>query len=583
MIKLILKYIKSYRLIFILGSAAKLTEAILELYLPLLMANIIDIGIIEKNTDYIIKTGIQLIIIAFIGLLLALFCQYSAAVSSQGTGTKIRNALFEKISEFSYAELDKFDSSTLVNRITSDVNYVQQAIAYTARLVTRAPFLCVGAVIMSFRIDVKLTLIFLIIIPILIVILLLFMKITSFLYTKTQKKLDNVSLIIKENLSGVRVIRAFSKEKQEEKRFHKAVFALNDANIHVSNLAALINPITSIVINFGIIAILYFGAIQVDNGYLTQGNILALSTYATKIMYALIIVANLVIMFTKAMASSERINNVLNTEISMKFPQTTEKNINHENKIIEFNNVSFSYNHDKNIINNINFSVEKGNSLGIIGVTGSGKSTIINLLQRFYDVTDGEIKINGINIKNYTQNDLRENFGVVPQNNVLFYGNIAENIKWGNEFATDDEIIKSLKISEAYDFVYELPDKIGTIIQENGKNFSGGQRQRLAIARAIVKNPPILIMDDCLSAIDYKTDLMLRTNLKNNLSETTTIIVSQRISSVMKTDNIIVLSDGSITGIGKHEFLLKNCEIYQDIYYSQIQNDIENNSGGKKE
>lgn len=581
MFGLVLKYIKPYRLMFVLGSVSKFAEAMLELCLPLLMAHIIDVGIPQGNQDYILRMGGYLFLLAFLGVALALYCQYCAAVTSQGTGTLIRNAIVEKISAFSYTELDKLGTATLINRVTSDVNYVQQAVAFTMRLVSRAPFLCAGAVLMSFSIDVKLTLIFIVIIPVLGLLLFWFMRMTSPLYTKVQKNLDRAALVVRENLSGVLVIRAFSNTRKEEKRFDDTVQDLNDSNVSVANLAALMNPATSIIVNLGIIAILYFGASRVYGGYLTQGNILALSVYATKILYALIIVANLVVMFTKAAASSERINEVLSTEPSVIFPEyTNETGIAESETSIEFKHVRFSFNETENVLSDISFRVKKGDTLGIIGITGSGKTTLVNLLQRFYDTADGEIRLDGINIKDYSKIGLRQKIGIVPQHNVLFSGSIAENIRWGKENATDEEIVSALKTAQALDFVQALPDGTAAAIQEGGRNFSGGQRQRLAIARAIIKQPSILIMDDSLSALDYKTDLSLRKSLKEEFADTTIVIVSQRISSVINADTIIVLDEGVICGIGRHEDLFAACKTYKEIYESQFQDDHGDRMGG---
>jgi ATP-binding cassette subfamily B protein len=565
---------------FILGSLSKLLEAALELCLPLLMANIIDIGIVRGDRGYILRMGAYLLILIVLGLAAALYCQYCAAVSSCGTGLNIRNALIERISAFSYAELDKFGTETLINRTASDVNYVQQAVAFTVRLVSRAPFLCIGAVVMSLMIDVTLTLIFLVTIPILGVILFWFMKTTSPLYTRVQKKLDRAALIVRENLGGVRVIRAFSRTKKEEERFAEAAGELREVSNHAANLATLMNPLTSMIVNLSVIAILYFGASRVFEGRLTQGNILALCTYATKILYALIVVANLVVMFAKAIVSSERINEVLNTEPSVIFPEETGADdsvsggLPHEKQgeySFEFNNVTFSYNGGENVLSNITFAVKRGWTLGIVGITGSGKTTLLNLLQRFYDVSGGEIKIGGRNIKEYPGDRLRREIGIVPQTGVLFSGSVAENIRWGKADAADGEIIDALKIAQAYDFISALPEGIEAQVGEGGGNFSGGQRQRLTIARAVVKRPEILIFDDSLSALDYKTDMLLRKSLKASLpASTTSVIVSQRISSVRNADKIVVLREGEISGMGTHEELLASCGHYREIYSSQF-------------
>ena len=562
---------KSYRIQFTLGSAAKLTEAVLELYLPILMARIIDVGIPTADRDYVIKTGLWLLLFAFAGLCCATVCQYFAAVTSQGTGTNIRNALMDKIASLSYRELDRFGPSTLINRLSSDVGYVQQMVAMTMRLVTRAPFICIGAVVMSIGIDRGLSLVFAAMIPLLGLIVFLLMRITSPLYRRVQQRLDTFARVVRENLSGVRVIRAFARTGQERNRADSAADELSDAYIHVAGLSALMNPATSIVLNAGIIVVLYLGASKVFAGRLSQGDLLAMTTYATKILYALLVIANLVVLVTKASASSARIVEVLETEPSVTDTAAAPPEPIPVAPLVEFQDVSFAYSGGDNALEHISFRLPRGKTLGIVGVTGSGKSTLTSLIQRFYDPDFGRVFFEGIAAWDWLQSALRGRIGVVPQNGTLFSGTIADNIRWGKEDASDEEVVAALKTAQCWDFVSGLPDGINTLIHEGGKNFSGGQKQRLTIARALVRRPLLLILDDSLSALDYRTDLNLRRALAADLRETTVIIVSQRISSVVSADAILVLDDGKQAGLGNHEYLLRTCKAYSEIYFSQAE------------
>lgn len=551
----------------IIGSVAKLVEAILELLLPLLMARIIDVGIHNMDIPYIWKTGILMLGVIIVGLGSATLCQYFASVTCQNVGNDIRQELIQKISQLSYQELDQFGNATLINRLTNDVNQVVMAVAYLIRLVSRAPFLCIGALVMSIYIDPQLSLVFVVLIPIFVLVLVVIMKKTVPLYQNAQRKLDRLGQVLRENLSGVRVIRAFARHEKERQRMDEATELLARANIHVTNLSALMNPITSVVMNAGIIVLLYFGGISVNAGNLTQGSIVALINYVTQILMALIIVANLVVLFTKASASANRINEVLTCDISVK-DQQAERELDPIASLVEFDHVSFGYN-QKEVLEDISFTLPVGNILGVVGTTGSGKSTLINLIPRFYDVNQGEVRFGGKPVKQLAQDYLRSKITIVPQKTVLFSGSIADNIRWGKEDATEQEIIEALKAAQAYDFVKTLNKGIHSQIHEGGKNFSGGQQQRLSIARALVRKPDLLILDDSLSALDYQTDLKLRRSLKEYLKNGTIIIVSQRISSVALADHILVLDDGKLVGHGKHEELLQTCETYQEIYQSQ--------------
>ncbi len=551
----------------VIGAGAKLFEAILELLLPLFMGKIIDIGIKNGDIPYIGKTAALMFGIISVGLASASLCQYFASYTCQNVGNDLRKELLKKISKLSYEDIDYFGNSTLINRITNDVNQVVQAVAMLIRLVSRAPFLCIGALVMSIYINPKLSLIFAVLIPIFVLIMVVIMKKTVPLYKASQSRLDALGGVLRENLSGVRVIRAFARHEKEQERMNEATDNLSRAYIRVSNLSALMNPITSLVMNSGIIVLLYVGAINVNIGTLTQGDIVVLINYITQVLLALIVVANLVVLFTKASASAARINEILEYTPSI-VDNKNNKALKDTKKIIAFNNVSFKYNSEK-VLSDISFTIEEGEVFGIVGTTGSGKSTVANLISRFYDVTEGEVIFKGENVKELSQRVLHEEIGIVPQKAVLFSGTIADNIRWGKEDATEEDVNKALQVAQAYDFVSAMKDGINSVIYEGGKNLSGGQKQRLTIARALVKKPSIIILDDSLSALDYQTDKKLRNSLKENLKDSTIIIISQRISSIISADKILVLDDGEAVGIGTHEELLNTCETYKEIYKSQ--------------
>lgn len=561
------RFLRPYMKETIVGSGAKLFEAILELLLPLFMGKIIDVGIKNGDIPYVWKTAVLMLGIISVGLASASLCQYYASYTCQNLGNDLRKELMRKISTLSYSDIDRFGNATLINRVTNDVNQVVQAVAMLIRLVSRAPFLCIGALVMSIYINPKLSLIFAVLIPIFILIVAIIMTRTIPLYKDTQGKLDKLGSVLRENLSGVRVIRAFARHKNEKKRMDEATEELSKAYIRVTSLSALMNPITSLVMNMGIIIIFYLGAINVNKGTLSQGDIVVLINYITQVLLALIIVANLVVLFTKAAASVSRINEILECEPSIidGAINTTEDNTDDS---IVFDNVSFKYN-EEDTLSDISFTIKKGEVFGIVGTTGSGKSTIANLICRFYDTTTGNILFRGTNVKKLSQGYLHKEIGIVPQKSVLFSGTIADNIRWGKEDATDEEVIEALKAAEAYDFVSNMENGINSMIYEGGKNFSGGQKQRLTIARALVKKPPVIIMDDSLSALDYATDKKLRNSLKETLKDSTIIIISQRISSIVSSDKILVLDDGKVMGLGTHEELLNNCETYKEIYMSQ--------------
>lgn len=561
------RFLRPYMKETIVGSGAKLFEAILELLLPLFMGKIIDIGIKNGDISYIGKTAILMLGIISVGLASASLCQYYASYTCQNLGNDLRKELMDKISTLSYADIDRFGNATLINRVTNDVNQIVQAVAMLIRLVSRAPFLCIGALVMSIYINPKLSLIFAVLIPIFVLIVAIIMMRTIPLYKDAQGKLDNLGSVLRENLSGVRVIRAFARHKNEKKRMNEATEELSKAYIRVTNLSALMNPITSLVMNMGIIIIFYLGAINVNKGTLSQGDIVVLINYITQVLLALIIVANLVVLFTKAAASAERINEILDCVPSIVDGSIDTTDDTTENSIV-FDKVSFKYN-DEDTLSDISFTIKKGEVFGIVGTTGSGKSTISNLICRFYDTTTGNILFRNVNVKELSQDYLHREIGIVPQKSVLFSGTIADNIRWGKEDATDEEVIEALKNAEAYDFVSNMENGINSMIYEGGKNFSGGQKQRLTIARALVKKPPVIIMDDSLSALDYATDKKLRNSLKETLKDSTIIIISQRISSIVSADKILVLDDGKVMGLGTHEELLNSCDTYKEIYMSQ--------------
>lgn len=562
------RFMKGYKIQLIFGPLFKLTEAVFELIVPIVMAFIIDNGVKQNDTAYVYKMGGVLVLLGITGLACALTCQYFASVASQGTGTVLRNELFRHINGLSHREFDKFGTHTLVTRLTNDVNQIQLAVAMLIRLVIRAPFLVIGAVIMAVSIDSRLSLIIFAVAPIIAAIIYIIMnKLTPF-YKLMQKKLDNIALITRENLSGARVIRAFSRQDKECERFTEAGDDLADTAVRVGKLSALLNPLTSVIMNSGIILIIWFGGGRVDTGQLTQGQLIAFINYMTQILLAMLVVADMVQIFTKAAASAARINEVfdLNSSIS----DTETKIILDKTKpAVKFNNVSFSYEKDKVVLKSIEFSINHGETIGIIGGTGSGKSTLISLIPRLYDATLGNIEIFGVDCKDVNIAQLRKIVKMVPQQANVSSGTIADNIRWGNESATDDEIWDALRIAQADVFVRDKSKGIETMIEQGGKNISGGQKQRLTIARAIVGKPNILILDDSSSALDAATDYLLRKAIRENCVDTTVIMVSQRAGSLHHADNIIVMDNGTITACGSHTTLYDTSQIYREICESQ--------------
>ena len=570
MFKLAKKYLGAFKKELIIGPAAKLTEAVLELIVPLLMADVIDVGINGgAGKPYIYRMGGIMILMGAFGLCCALVCQYLASRASQGVGTVIRNDLFERICQLSHSQTDAFGTPSLINRVTNDVNQVQNAVAMLIRLVVRAPFLVIGAAVMAMTIDLKLSLVFLAVAPLAAAVLYIIMSRSVPFYRVIQKKLDRIGLITRESLAGARVIRAFSRGEYEEERFASANDDYAEISMRVGRLSALLNPLTYAIMNLAIAAIVWFGGFRVNAGDLTQGQVIAFVNYMTQISLALVVVANLVVIFTRAAACSARINEVLDTEPSItdgngvsEFPPNAPA--------IEFRDVSFSYADDgDNALENISFSLNKGETLGIIGGTGSGKSTLVNLIPRFYDAENGEVLVDGVNVREYKLEALRNKIGTVPQKALLFSGTVAENLRWGKENASDGEIKKAAEIAQASEFIEKLPDGYETVISQGGRNLSGGQKQRLTIARALVGNPDILILDDSASALDLATDAALRKAISENTGSMTVVIVSQRANSIRHADKIIVLDDGEAVGIGTHGELLEKCEVYREIVMSQ--------------
>lgn len=570
MFKLAKRYLGSVKQYIIIGQTSKLIEAIFEVIVPLIMAAIVDNGIKgNMGKGYVYKMGGVLILLGVLGLCFALICQYLASKASQSVGTVMRNDMFRHINSLSHAELDRLGTPSLITRLTNDINQVQQAVAMFIRLVVRAPFIVIGSAIMAMSIDLKLSVIFVIIIPLVVLVLYLIMSRSIKYYKVIQKKLDRISLVTREGLSGVRVIRAFSRQDTEQKRFDEANDDYLDISLRVGRLSALLNPLTYVILNLAIAAIVWYGGVGVDAGRLTQGEVIAFVNYMTQISLALVVVANLVVLFTKAAASSARINEVLEIEPSIK--NGTEKDGAGSENAVEFSHVYFSYNNSgEYALEDIDLTAKKGETIGVIGGTGSGKSTLASLIPRFYDISKGELKINGTDAADYDTTALRQKIGVVPQKAVLFSGTIAENMRWGKRDATDEEIWKALETAQAKEFVEKMPDGLDTHIVQGGKNLSGGQKQRLTIARALVSQPDILILDDSASALDFATDAALRKAIAQNTTGMTTFIISQRANSIMQADKIIVLDDGRQAGLGTHRELLESCSVYREICYSQL-------------
>lgn len=582
--KSLMKYFKGYKKECILGPLFKLLEASFELLIPLVVKRIVDIGIANADKDYIIKCCVIMALLGVIGLGCSLTAQYFSAKAAVGFAAKVKQALFSHMQKLSYTEIDSLGTSTMITRMTSDINQMQSGVNLTLRLFLRSPFIVFGAMFMAFTIDVKAAIVFAVVIPLLSIVVYGIMLMTIPMYKKVQGGLDSVLGITRANLTGVRVIRAFGKEEDEVKEFREKNAEYVKQQTVVGRISAMMNPLTFVIINLGTAWLIYRGALQTNVGILTQGDVIALVNYMSQILIELVKLANLIINITKSLACAGRVENVLKMQSSMEegIYDSRECDAGKRGEII-FDHVNLKYkNAGAETLSDISFTVKPGSVLGIIGGTGSGKSSVVNLIPRFYDVTNGSVFVDGRNVKEYKYDALRERIGVVPQKAVLFTGSIRKNMQWGNGNASDEEIMEALRIAQAKDFVEEKEGVLDYKILQAGKNLSGGQRQRLTIARAIVRKPEILILDDSASALDYVTDANLRRSLREMENAPTLVIVSQRTSSIMHADQILVLDDGKMVGLGTHEELLKDCEVYQEIYESQGKNTKTSKTSGKE-
>lgn len=580
--KKLLRYLKAYRKESIIAPLFKMLEASFELFVPLVIAKVVDIGIPNEDFGYIARMGILLILLGIIGLTCSLTAQYFSAKAAVGFGTALRSDLFAHINSLSYEEIDKTGTSTLITRMTNDINQIQSGVNLVLRLFLRSPFIVFGAMVMAFTIDIKAALVFVVAIPLLAVVVFGIMAASIPLYKKVQKQLDKVLLITRENLTGVRVIRSVCRQEHEKETFEEANSSLMNLQVFVGRISAFLNPVTYIIVNVALLALVWIGALQVDSGIITQGEVIALVNYMSQILVELIKLANLIINITKSLACANRINEVFDLEPSVKDIASdntentsqmvyTNSATSSADEAVAFRNVSFAYGGSKEYsLENIDFTVKKGETIGIIGGTGSGKSTLVNLLPRFYDVQEGEVLISGKNVKEFALADLRKKFGIVPQRAVLFKGTIKENIRYGKEDATDEEILKALETAQALDFVQKKKDGLDSFVEQGGSNLSGGQKQRLTIARALVSNPEFLILDDSASALDFATDAALRKAIRQNTENCTVFLVSQRATTIKDADKILVLDDGQLAGCGTHKELLSSCDVYREICLSQL-------------
>lgn len=574
MLKRLMGYLKNYKKEIIVAPVTKMIETITELIIPLLIANMIDIGVANHDKKYIYIYGAIVIALNVVGIVSAVICQKLAARAGCGVGKDMRSKIYTKINTFSHNELDKFTTATINNRITHDVERVSGAISRFLRVVMRYPFLLIGSIIMAMTIDLKLSLIFLVVAPLVIGLVVIIMKITAPLYDKTQRHLDRVSNLTRENLQGSRVIRAFNKQEYEESRFDESTKDLSSSKIKVTMVSTLLTPINTIIINFAIVVVLWYGGYQVNLGGLTTGQIIAFINYLTQISSALITIANVIIEFIKAVNCGKRICEIMDINPQITNPEKIEisraqDGIEFENSV-EFNKVSFSYeNAEKPAFKDLTLKVKRGQTIGVIGGTGSGKSSVCYLIPRFYDATKGSVKVNGVDVKDYDLTDLRSRIGIVPQKSILFSGSLRDNMCWQKPDATDEEIMEAIRIAQAEEFVKELDNGLSYRVLAGGKNFSGGQRQRLTIARALVGKPDILIMDDSASALDFATDYNLRKAIKNGTNNMTVFLISQRVNTIKNADQIVVLDKGEVVGIGTHKELLEKCNVYSEIYASQ--------------
>lgn len=565
--KQLLPFLKNYKIQSFLAPLFKMLEAIFELIVPLVVASIINDGIRDGNLKLVVSKALLLVVLAVVGMVAAITAQFFAAKAATGFATEVRHALFKKIQTFSFNEIDSIGTSTLITRMTNDINQAQSTVNMVLRLFLRSPFIVAGAFIMAFTIDVKISLIFLLVIVLLSVVVAVIMKCTVPMYKNVQNTLDSVTLMTRENLTGARVIRAFTEEDDEYNKFKERNNLLAHFQRSVGRISALMNPITYIIINLGIVLLIYSGALKVESGTLNQGQVVALYNYMSQILVELVKFASLIVTITKGFASGGRIANVLNVQNTL---EHTDDNKIYDNHAVCFDNVSLTYQGaGEESLTDISFFADKGQTVGVIGSTGSGKSSLVSLIPHYYDVTKGRVTVNGRNVKSVNKEELRSNIGFVMQKAVLFAGTVRDNIKWGKKDATDEEINEALRIAQVYDNVY-AKEGLDTVIEQNGANLSGGQKQRLSIARAIVSKPEIIVLDDSASALDFATEKALREAILSLDYKPTLFIVSERTSSILSADKIIVLEDGQIVDVGTNEQLLKSCEVYREIYFSQF-------------
>ena len=565
--KRLFRYLKNYKKELILGPLFKLLEAVFELTVPVVMARIIDVGIAERDSAYVVKMSGLIVLLGVCRLGFAITCQFFAARCAYGFGTELRADLYRHIDSLSYSSIDKVGTASLVNRLTNDTNTVQSGVNMFIRLGTRSPFLIIGAMVMAVTINLRLALIFFIVAPLISLIIFIIMRRTIPMYKETQKKLDRAAMLTQESLEGARVIRAFSRQEDQVRAFGENADDIAASSAAVGRISAILNPAAFMIMNLGIVVILWNGGLKIDAGDLTQGELTAFTNYMTQILLALVVFANLIVTFTKALASANRISDIF----ALTPEENGEASASDADNALEFRNVSFIYdNAAEEAVRNISFRLKKGGAMSIIGGTGSGKSTLANLIPCFYRATEGEVLVNGLDVKEWELSSLRSRIGIVPQKAVLFSGTIRDNMKWRKPDATDEEIVQALKTAQAWEFVSQKPDGLDTAVYQGGKNFSGGQKQRLAIARALVGKPELLILDDSASALDYATDLALRRALKEDMSDTTVVMITQRATSAMDADLMIVMDDGECAGSGTHAELLENCAVYREIYDSQM-------------
>ena len=575
--KKLLKYLKDYKLESVMGPLFKMLEASFELFVPLVMANIIDTGIKNADQPYIWKMCGMLILLAAIGLTCSLTAQYFSAKAAVGFGTALRNDLFRHINSLSYREIDTIGTSTLITRMTSDINQVQSGVNLVLRLFLRSPFIVFGAMIMAFQVNVRAALIFVVAIPLLSIVVFGILLISMPLYKKVQKQLDRVLLTTRENLLGARVVRAFNRQQDEMKKFDEENSLLVNSQVFVGKISALMNPVTYVIVNGATIILIWTGAWQVEGGIITQGAVVALVNYMSQILVELVKLANLIITISKSLACANRISAVFEETSSIEDKAgaavlaANAGDAQEQPAKVEFASMDFAYaGSSENALSQISFRAMRGQTIGIIGGTGSGKSTLVNLIPRFYDATGGRVLVDGVNVKDMPLQALREKIGIVPQKAVLFKGTLRDNIRWGKPDATDEEIYHALEIAQARDFVDSKDEGLDLMIQQGGKNLSGGQKQRLTIARALVRNPEILVLDDSASALDFATDAALRKAIRKNTKDMTVFLVSQRATTIKNADQILVLDDGNLVGRGTHKELLDTCEVYREICFSQL-------------